>query len=105
MKHILKLIGLFQDIIDNEKILIAQNDNIQLTLDKIVETLDTTQVVNNEFDITTQKEASLILNCSLPTLIKAIKDNTLKQDIHYKYNGKRKYFFCKNALANLKGTI
>ena len=59
----------------------------------------------NDFNISTYKKASKIARCSITILRKAIQNNTLKKDIHYRTNGKRKYLFSNNALENIKGTL
>ena len=58
----------------------------------------------DDFIISTLKKASLVVRCSVPTLRKAIKDETLKNNIDYRYNGKR-YLFSNSSLKRIKGTI
>jgi hypothetical protein len=59
----------------------------------------------NDFNIDTFSKASKKLKCSISTLRTAIKNNILKIDIHYKYNGRKKYLFSNSALEDIKGTL
>ena len=71
---------------------------------KILETKKST-IKLNDFYIDTFSKASKKLKCSISTLRTAIKNNTLKIDIHYRYNGRKKYLFSSSALESIKGTL
>jgi len=77
---------------------------------KILQKLDDMEskkyiIVKDDFNITTFKQASKIVRCSLSVFRDAVKSNTLKQNIHYKTNGKRRYLFSNSALEDIKGTL
>jgi len=60
---------------------------------------------SNDFNIDTFEKASKKLKCSISTLRTAIKNNILIENIHYRYNGKKKYLFSISALENIKGNL
>lgn len=64
-----------------------------------------TNKIINDFDIDTFKKASKILLCSVSTLRKGIEDGILIKDVHYRFNGRKKYIFSNSALLNIKGTL
>lgn len=70
-----------------------------------LECRDTSEKITNDFDIDTFAKASKKLLCSVSTLRKAVEDNILKEDVHYRFNGRRKYMFSTSALLTLKGTL
>jgi len=83
-----------------ETLVLAQNERIISLLKTIVATKE-----NNDFEISTLHQASLILKCSIPTLRKAIKNNTLVKELDYRSNGAKKYLFSLSALERIKGKI
>jgi hypothetical protein len=85
-------------LIENTKEILNKLDNLDHSSIKKLST-------KTDFNITTFKQASKKLNCSISTLRTAIKNNILQQDIHYKYNGRKKYLFSKSALEDIKGNL
>lgn len=57
----------------------------------------------DEFDIETIEKASQKLSCSVSTVKRAISDGRLEIDVHYKYNGRKKYLFSTFQLIQIKG--
>jgi len=75
---------------------------------KKVEKLETKEKIKdetNDFEIDTFAKASKKLLCSVSTLRKAVEEDVLKEDIHYRFNGRRKYLFSTSALLKIKGTL
>ena len=107
-----KLLDLILNIVEQNNTLIAQNKTLSsqnLTISKKLENIEDkikpTKIVKDDFNITTFKQASKIVKCSLSVFRDAVKSNTLKQNIHYKTNGKRRYLFSNSALEDIKGTL
>jgi len=79
---------------------------ISLLINKIDNLIDCKKQHSiNDFDINTFEKASKKLLCSVSTLRKAIDDELLIEDIHYKHNGRKKYMFSSSALLNVKGKL
>jgi len=70
----------------------------------LLETIASNKNVN-DFEISTLTQASIVLKCSVPTLRKAIKNNTLKNGIDYRTNEAKKYLFSISSLEKYKGKI
>ncbi|MCK5293335.1 MAG: hypothetical protein KAJ49_01690 [Arcobacteraceae bacterium] len=110
MENTLKLMELFLTITINSNEIIIQNKKLEIQNNKILQHLNQLELnqLNPKivkFNIDTQSKASKILNCSIPTLKKAIENNILIENIHYKFNGKSKYFFSSITLEQIKGKI
>lgn len=104
MESSLKLMELFITIVEQNKTIVSQNNQILQRLEKLA--LDKSEPIINKFDIDTQTKACKILNCSIPTLKKAIDNDILIADLHYRHNeDKSKYFFSSTALEQIKGKI
>lgn len=105
MENVLKLLDLFSTIVEQNEMIISQNENILNRLNSSKEDQSNKDILEKNFDISTQKKASRILNCSVPTLRQAIKNKVLIEEVHYRYNGTNKYHFCKQELLKIKGTL
>ena len=106
MKNTMELMNLLVGVVQTNNTIITQNKELNLQNYKIIKHLTYQKTKDtNKFDIATQPKACKILNCSIPTLKKAISNNILIENIHYRYNGYGKYYFSKIALEKIKGTI
>lgn len=59
----------------------------------------------SNFDLDNYTKASKVLSCSLSTVRNAVDTGILQEGIHYRHNGKRKYYFCSKELLKIKGTL
>lgn len=58
-----------------------------------------------DFDLDTFKKASNVLSCSISTVRNAVDDGILLENIHYRHNGRKKYYFSTTELLKIKGTL
>ena len=80
--------------------------NIEQNLKAINKKLNLkSNLLENDFDIVSLKKAAKMLRCSIDTLKNAMKNNILKQNIDYRFNGKRTYIFSSSSLQKHKGNI
>ena len=93
-------------LIKQNEILFEQNKQLILLVSTFMtDYSDKLIQQSNDFKIPTIEKASVILECSVPTLRNAIADNKLIENIDYKFNGGRKYSFSLSSLDKYKGKL
>lgn len=59
----------------------------------------------NKFDMCHKKAACKYLKCSRHILNKSIEQEVLMENIHYRFNGRRTWLFCKATLEPYVGKL
>jgi len=94
------LLRVEQMLIEKEK----RDIQIKKRLDNIDKKLNI-KFLGNDFDVVGLKKASGILHCTVDVLKAAMKNGILKENIDYRYNGRRTYTFSFSRLQIHKGLL